>query len=287
MRGRVIRIGLYLCAGVSFAFVGLTAGAAGVPGGENARASQGRGAEPAPDQASIDRGEQVLGVRCGFCHGSNARGGSSGPDLLRSPMVLDDENGKELGEFLKVGRPDKGMPKFDLTPAELTDLAAFLHAHVATAINRGAYKILVILTGDAKAGEAYFNGAGRCTTCHSATGDLKGIGSKYDAVALQGRMIMPPRGRGGPGGRGAGSSAPPITVTVTPPGGEPVTGVLMRLTDFDVTLRDASGQSRSWLRNGDIPKVVVTDPLKGHVDMLMKWTDGDMHNVTAYLVTLK
>jgi mono/diheme cytochrome c family protein len=268
----------------------LTIGAAQPPAGGGR--GGGRGGPP-PEQvaasaAAVERGEQLLVAECGFCHGANARGGSGGPDLLRSEIVLNDENGKELGDFLKVGRPDKGMPKFDLTPAQVSDLAAFLHARIATAVNRNAYKILDILTGDAKAGEAYFTGAGRCTSCHSPSGDLKGIGSKYDAVALQGRIVMPPRGRGGPG-RGAppepGKGA--ITVTVTPANGPPVTGLLLRITDFDVTLRDASGQSHSFLRDGDVPKVVINDPLKAHLEMVTKWTDQDMHNMTAYLATLK
>src|ERR1700704_5633621 len=141
----------------------LTIGATQPPAGGGR--GGGRGGPP-PEQvaasaAAAERGEQLLVAECGFCHGANARGGSGGPDLLRSEIVLNDENGKELGDFLKVGRPDKGMPKFDLSPAQLSDLAAFLHARVATAINRNAYKILDILTGDARAGEAFFNGAGR------------------------------------------------------------------------------------------------------------------------------
>lgn len=282
---------LRVCAVTLFLLGGLTLGAYQPPGGGGR--GGGRGG-PTPEQAAanaaaVDRGEQLLGKECGFCHGANARGGSGGPDLLRSEIVLNDEHGKEIGEFLKVGRADKGMPKFDLSAAQVSDLAAFLHERIAVAVNRGAYKILDILVGDAKAGEAYFNGAGRCTTCHSTTGDLKGIGSKYDPVALQGRIIMPPRGRGG-FGRGAAPPEPgkgAMTVTVTPASGAPVTGLLMRITDFDVTLRDASGQSHSFLRDGDVPKVVITDPLKAHLDMVTKWTDQDMHNMTAYLATLK
>ena len=243
-------------------------------------------AGPRVEQDAVDRGERLLTSECGFCHGANARGGSGGPDLLRSNIVLDDENGKALGEFLKEGRPEKGMPKFELSQADLSNLAAFLHARVATAINRGAYKILDVLTGDARAGEAYFNGAGRCNSCHSPAGDLKGVGAKYDPAALQGRIVLPPRGRDG-----RGAAAEPInaalTVAVTPADGQTVTGLLVRITDFDVTLRDASGAIRSWLRDGDAPKVVVTDPLKAHMDMVTKWTDADMHNMTAYLATLK
>src|SRR5438067_9063488 len=226
---------------------------AGWLGGAALPAWQAQAGRPQFDPDAVSRGQQVLAAQCGFCHGSNARGAAGGPDLLRSPLVMEDENGRELGEFLKVGRPDKGMPKVELTPAQVSDLATFLHAGIAAAANRGAYKILDILTGDAKAGEAFFNGSGRCSTCHSPGGDLKGIGARYDPVALQSRFVMPPRGRGG-AGRGAEPQAAAPSVTVTAASGEPVKGTLVRLTDFDVTLRDASGTVRSWLRNGDAPK---------------------------------
>ena len=241
---------------------------------------------PQADQAAVERGQQLMTSECGFCHGSNARGGSSGPDLTRSEIVQTDEAGKQLGEFLRVGRPDKGMPRFDLTSAQLSDLAAFLHNAIYLNSNRRLYKILDIVVGDPKAGEAFFNG--RCRSCHSASGDLKSIGTKYsDPVALQGRMVLP---------RGGAPGAPPmpayrapnaIKVTVTS-SGETVTGTLVRLNDFEVTLFDPKTERmRSWLRSGDVPKVVVTDPLQGHIDLLSKWTDADMHNVTAYLAGLK
>jgi mono/diheme cytochrome c family protein len=250
-------------------------------------------AQPPPpefDPAAVERGQQLLSAECGFCHGANARGGSSGPDLTRSPLVQTDEAGRQLGEFLRVGRPDRGMPAFTFTDAQTSDLATFLHASIRASINRRGYKILDILVGDRSAGEAFFNGAGRCATCHSPQRDLRGIGAKYDPPALQNRMVLP-RGSVRP----PGTPPPPphadrnaITVTVTPPGGEPTTGALVRLTDFDIVIYDtASGQTRSWLRSGDTPKVVVTDPLQAHVDLLSKWTDTDMHNVTAYLASLK
>src|SRR5205807_3527753 len=204
-------------------------------GAPRAGGQGGRGAAPF-DPVSVDRGEQVLAVHCAFCHGSNARGAAGGPDLLRSPLVMEDEDGRQLGEFLKVGRPDKGMPKVDLAPEQVVDLAAFLHSRIAAAANRASYKILDIVTGDPKAGAAFFNGAGQCSTCHSVDGDLKGIGGKYDPVTLQSRFIMPPRGRGGSAGRGAPpeTPAPPVRVTVTMSSGESVTGAMVRLTDFDV-----------------------------------------------------
>src|SRR5262249_18819695 len=124
------------------------------------------------DQAAVDRGKALLVDQCGFCHGANARGGSGGPDLTRSALVQEDDNGRQLGDFRHVGRPDRGMPRFDLSDAQVKDLAAFLHAAIYLNSNRRLYKILDIVVGDAKAGEAYFNGAGRCATCHSPSGDL-------------------------------------------------------------------------------------------------------------------
>ena len=245
---------------------------------------------PVTDQAAVDRGKALLVEQCGFCHGANARGGSGGPDLTRSVIVQEDEGGKQLGAFLRVGRPDRGMPKFDLPDAQMSDLAAFLHSAIYLNANRRLYKILDIVVGDPKAGQAYFNGAGRCNSCHSPTGDLRGVGAKYESTVLQGRLLMP---RGRPGGPGAPSGPlymekTAIKVTVTLPSGESASGGLVRLTDFDVILYDAAaGRVRSFLRNGDVPKVVVTDPLQAHVDHLTKWTDSEMHNMTAYLASLK
>jgi mono/diheme cytochrome c family protein len=248
----------------------------------------GLSAQPEFDQVSVDRGSAIFVSQCGFCHGSNARGGSSGPGLTRSALVQDDEGGRQLGAFLRTGRPDKGMPAFQLAADQVTDIAAFLHSAVFLSANRRLYKILDILTGDPKAGETFFSGAGKCAGCHSATGDLKGVGAKYDAIALQGRLLMPR------GGRGAGPPQPAyldknaIRVTVTLPSRQVVSGVLVRLTDFDVTVYDPkSGQIRSWLRNNDVPKVDVVDPLQAHLDLLPAWTDADMHNMTAYLASLK
>jgi len=245
---------------------------------------------PQTDTAAVERGQKLLVDQCGFCHGANARGGSGGPDLTRSALVQTDEEGKQIGEFLAVGRPDRGMPKFDLSQSQVSDVAAVLHAAIYLNSNRRLYKILDIVVGDAKLGQAYFNGAGRCSSCHSPTGDLKGVGVKYEPATLQGRLLLPR-------GRERASRAPSaplyadptgLKVTVTLPSGETASGGLVRLTDFEVTIYDAgSSRTRSWLRTGDIPKVVVTDPLQAHVDHLTKWTDADMHNMTAYLASLK
>jgi mono/diheme cytochrome c family protein len=244
------------------------------------------------DPEAMERGRAILVAKCGFCHGSNARGGAGGSDLTRSPVVQEDEGGKQLDAFLEVGRPEKNMPKFELPDQEVSDIATFLHATIAAVSNRGDYQILDIVVGNPKAGAAFFNGAGGCRSCHSPEGDLKGVGAKYDDPAtLQGRMLMPRGGRrGGPQRRGFSpyTDANAVQATVTLPSGESVTGALVRLTDFDVTIYDpATQQLRSWLRNDDVPRVALTDPLQAHVDLLRKWTDRDMHDATAYLVSLK
>jgi cytochrome c oxidase cbb3-type subunit 3 len=245
--------------------------------------------DPQFDQASVDRGQQTFGTQCGFCHGSNARGGSSGPDLTRSELVQSDEGGKQFGEFLRAGRPDKGMPGFEqLSRDEVVDVATFLHAAIYLNANRRLYQVLNVVTGDAKAGETFFSGAGKCTSCHQATGDLKGVGAKYEPVALQQKFLMPRSGRGDGPPKPAYLDKNAVRVSVTLPSKQVVKGVLVRLTDFDITLYDPeTSQTRSFLRNGDLPKVDVVDPLQAHMDMWSKWTDADIHNMTAYLAGLK
>ena len=242
-------------------------------------------AQPAPpkfDPASVARGQQAFVASCGFCHGSRAKGGEKGPDLLRSVVVLDDENGKGIGRVILKGRPDKGMPKFAMSDDQILDIANFLHQSIYNASDRDSYKTLNIVTGDAKAGEAYFNGAGKCSGCHSPIGDLKGIGAKYEPVTLQDRLLMPLDF--GP----TASTKNVITVTVTPPSGESVTGPLLWIDDFTVALRNAQGNYTSFARkSADVPHVEVHNPFKPHSDMVMHYSDTDIHNLTAYLVTMK
>ena len=241
------------------------------------------------DAAAVGRGKELHVAQCGFCHGVTARGGAGGPDLTRSALVQEDDGGKQLGAFLRVGRPDRGMPPFELTDQQNSDLAAFLHSEIYLAANRRYYKVLDILTGDPKAGQAFFNGAGKCSTCHSASGDLQGVGAKYDAPTLQGRILNPrqrPAGNGPPQPPYLNPNA--LKATVMLPSGAKVSGTLVRLTDFDVTVYvPETGERRSWLRTDGLPRVVITDPLQAHVDLWTRLSDDDMHNLTAYLAGLK
>lgn len=231
-----------------------------------------------PDPAAVERGQKIFVGNCGFCHGTTAQGGDSGPDLVRSELALDDEHGDKIGPVIEQGRPGKGMPAFHLPPDQIQDIAAFLRSRQQAAIDRNAYNILNVVTGDREKGREYFNGAGRCHTCHSPTGDLAGIAKKYDPVALQSRFLYPRPGRGDQPIR------PEVTVKLA--SGQMVSGTLEYLDDFDVALRDASGDYHSFSRDAHV-KVDVHDPLAAHAELLKKYTDADMHNVLAYLVTLK
>ena len=240
------------------------------------------GGQGALDAAAAERGRLFFAQVCSFCHGIDARGGAEGgSDLTRSPIVRNDPTGAQLGEFLQVGRPDRKMPAFPLPPAQLADVAMFLRSAVASG-DRGPSAVVV---GDAKAGEAFFAGAGRCTKCHSIAGDLKGIGLKYPTATLQGRIVLP-RGSGGYPGRG--SEIPPFrSVTVTLPSGERYMGTLVSVSIFSVTLQEKSGTRRTFTRDGNVPRVEITDPLQAHLDLMRTMTDKVMHDLTAYLVTLR
>jgi cytochrome c oxidase cbb3-type subunit III len=237
------------------------------------------------DPKAYERGTALYASYCAGCHGPTGHGGPGAPDLVRSLVVLDDEKGILITPVLRDGRPDAGMPKLGLTDAQISDLVDWLHVQTYAADHRTTYAYQDVLTGDAKKGEAYFKVT--CAGCHSATGDLKGIGARYDGFALQGRWLQPRGGRGGRGGGETASTRGDTTVTVTLPSGKKVSGTLDRVDDFSVSLRDSAGEYHSFTRDGAVPKVEINDPLKPHTDLLAKYTDADVHNITAYLVTLK
>jgi cytochrome c oxidase cbb3-type subunit III len=242
------------------------------------------------DPVAVDRGGKAFAANCAGCHGASAKGGPGAPDLVRSLLVLDDEKGILIAPVIREGRPDKGMPKLNLSEQQIADIVAWLHVQTYAAGHRTTYEFRDVVTGNPKQGEAYFNGAGKCSTCHSATGDLAGVGRKYDPFSLQSRWLHPRGRQRGSRNRAAGgapTTAAP-TVTVTLPSGESFSGTLDRIDDFTVSLHDSTGQFHSFARdNTTPPKVEIHDPLTAHTEMLPHYTDADIHNVTAYLVTLK
>lgn len=225
------------------------------------------------DPAAVERGGKAFATYCAGCHGAAGKGGPGAPDLIRSVLVLDDEKGILIAPVIREGRPDKGMPKLGLSEPQISDVVAWLHTRTFAAGHRGTYTFQNIVTGDPHRGEAYFNAT--CAGCHSATKDLAGIGRKYDALSLQSRWLQP-------SGRDRKK-----TVTITQTSGESIVGTIDFIDDFNVELHDENGQFHSISRSGNSPKVSIADPLQAHTDLLHKYSDSDIHNLTAYLVTLK
>jgi cytochrome c oxidase cbb3-type subunit III len=253
------------------------------------------------DPAVVARGRAIYDTECRRCHGADLRGGEQGgSNLLRVPVVLNDREGELIQTVLQGSHKDRLSPS-TLSADEVKTLAAYIHSVLALAPGQGAPPPsakpmeLNVLVGDAAAGERFF--AAKCASCHSATGDLKGIGARDLAPAqLQNLWIAGGRGGGGGrGGRGAvpGAQAPPMTtrrettVVVTLPTGQKYEGRLERIDDFMVTLTQVDGTPRSFRRNGDVPKVDVRDPLEAHRNLLPVYTDKDIHDVTAYLAGVK
>jgi cytochrome c oxidase cbb3-type subunit 3 len=236
----------------------------------------------------IARGRAVFGVNCAACHGADLRGGDQGgPSLLRSLAALSDQHGETVGPIVRGSRQDKGMPAFNLGDSDVAAVAEYIHSVLAKvgvqARPPGAVdpSTLNVLVGNAAAGQAYFQA--KCASCHSVTGDLKGIASKdSDPRMLQNAWVSGGSGRGGRGER-----PKPSTVTVTLADGAKWEGTLIRKDDFIVTLTLADGTRKSITRDGNNPKVEVHDPYEAHKKLAPTLTDDDMHNVTAYLATLQ
>jgi cytochrome c oxidase cbb3-type subunit 3 len=227
----------------------------------------------------IQAGEGRFTSECGFCHGRDAAGGETGPDLTRSALVAQDTRGDKIGPLLKTGRPDRGMPSFDLNAADLGALVAFIHAQKTKFETLGGGRRSVdaadLATGKADVGRRYFNRKGGCSGCHSATGDLAGIASRYHGLQLLQLMLYP---------SGPPAPAPP-KVSFTLPEGQTVIAPLAGQDEFTITVLDPAGARQTYPRSA--VKFKIDDPMSAHFDQLGKYTDKDMHDVFAYLETLK
>jgi len=235
------------------------------------------------DQAAVERGRSTFSTNCAFCHGADIRGGDGGPSLLRSSLVLDDKNGELIGPVIRAGRLDRGMPAFAMTTEQISDLAAFMHSFRVAGYDASRDRPASVVVGDAATGERYFTET--CATCHSVTGDLQGIATRFsDPRLLQQSWLMP----GSVVGRGAPPPARPRppTATVTLPSGEKIQGQVERVDDFVVSLKTSDGGRRSF-RVARGVQISIADPLQPHRDLLRRYKDADIHNVTAYLSTLK
>jgi cytochrome c oxidase cbb3-type subunit 3 len=228
----------------------------------------------------VQAGELRFTSQCGFCHGRDAAGGETGPDLTRSELVAEDVRGDKIGSIIRKGRPERGMPASDLSDAEVGAIVAFLHDQKTKFETLGGGRRAVdaadLATGDATAGRRYFNGAGGCSGCHSVTSDLAGIATRYKGLELLQRMLYPTAGRPAP-------ARPKVTVMIA--SGENISGRLASEDEFTIVVLDPAG-ARKTFEKGAV-KFKIDDPMSAHFDQLGKYTDHDMHNVYAYLDTLK
>lgn len=228
-----------------------------------------------PPSDIAEAGRALFRQNCAFCHGRDAMGGETGPDLTQSQIVLSDATGEKIAAVIREGRPNNKMPSFNFSPPEMSSLIAFIHAReVAAKTHPGGRRGVSpedLQTGNAQAGKQYFEGAGGCVKCHSATGDLAGIAGRYQGLRLEEHMLYP---------RDAKS-----TVTVTLPSGKKITGTLAYRDEFTVALHDTDGIYHSWPTTR--VKFTVQSQVDAHVEQFSKYTDDDIHNLMAYLQTLK
>jgi cytochrome c oxidase cbb3-type subunit 3 len=224
--------------------------------------------------AQVEAGQNLFLEKCAFCHGKDTGGGEDGPDLTRAKLVGEDKNGDKIGPVVRNGKPATGMPSFTVSDTELASLVAFIHTQRTIAESQNGQRKGVdtadLKTGNVEAGRQYFNGAGKCSSCHSPTGDLAGVAKRNDGLKLFERLMYP---------RGAKGK-----MTVTLPSGETITGEEAYRDEFNVALRDSSGRYRAWPASK--VKVTVNAPAEAHVDLLAKYTDTDIHNLMAFLLTL-
>lgn len=257
-------------------------------------AAQGQATFPAQqrapgDPALIARGQQLYTVNCLFCHGADLRGGDSGgPNLLRSQLLFNDQEGELIGPLIVGGSQTQGggmMPAIPLPGNDVQAVAAYLHSVQASMRGQGnppseTVTELDILVGDAAAGKTYFEAT--CTSCHSAS-EMSGIAARFEEPKdLQNFWLRGAEGRG----RGAAPASPRMA-TVTTASGDVIQGELIRYDDFFVAVRQADGKHRSFTRRNGVPKVAVQDPADAHIQLLPNYADKNIHDVTAYLVTLK
>jgi cytochrome c oxidase cbb3-type subunit 3 len=219
--------------------------------------------------------DQIFVQQCAFCHGRDAAGGEEGPDLTRSKLVAADVGGDKIAPVIREGRPEKGMPRFTVSDVEMKSLVTFIHEAKTKAESlvgkRRGVDVADLQTGNAESGKKYFNGAGKCSSCHSATGDLAGIAKRFEGLRLEERMLYP---------KGAKSK-----VTVTLASGKSVTGELAYLDEFTVGMRDSAHRYQSWPTNK--VKFSIDAPVDAHADLLAKYSDDDIHNLMAFLQTLR
>ena len=245
------------------------------PTTQNAGPTHGPATGPTASPQAIEAGGSLFQQNCAFCHGRDAGGGETGPDLTRSKLVTADVGGDKIGDVVLHGRAEKGMPAFPFSGEQISNLAAYIHSQQTKAMSQSGKRkgvdVADLQTGNVAAGKAYFNGAGNCASCHSPTGDLAGIASRYEGLQLEERMLYPKDVKS--------------KVTVTLASGQTLAGTLAYQDEFTLGMRDADGKYHSWPI--DTIKYKVDAPVEAHVAQFPKYSDDDIHNLMAYIQTLR
>ena len=239
-------------------------------------------AQPATDAGAevhtsdlAEAGKGLFQQNCAFCHGRDAMGGESGPDLTRSKLVKTDVKGDKISIVVSQGRPEKKMPAFNFSTQEMSQIVAYIHAQEAMASQtkggRRGVDVADLQTGNVEAGKQYFNGAGGCSSCHSPTGDLSGIATRYEGLQLEERMLYPKDVKD--------------HITVTLPSGKVIHGIVAYHDEFTVGMREDDGSYHSWPARSVQYKIDA--PEQAHVELFSRYTDDDIHNLMAYIQTLR
>jgi cytochrome c oxidase cbb3-type subunit III len=243
---------------------------------DNQRAVSWMGKNPL-EQENAKRGSAIFQQSCAYCHGKNADGGSEAPNLIRSLLVRHDKSGDLIGPVIQEGRPDRGMPAIRLPADQAADVIAYLHALLSLSDSAGDsgpssnYSLKLLLTGNAERGKVFFDGKGGCASCHSPAGNLAHIAQKYPPINLQAKFLYP--------------AGVPALAIVTLSSGEAIKGDLVHLDAFSVSLTDRDGWYRSWPLTR--VNVKVEDPLEKHHQLITQYSNTELHDVFAYLESLK
>ncbi len=229
----------------------------------------------------VQQGSALFRQDCSFCHGRDAGGGESGPDLTRSKLVAADVDGDKIGPVVRNGRPDKGMPPFDRSDQQIASLVAFIHTQQNLALasasgrrgsgGRKGVDASDLQTGNVEAGKQYFNGAGGC--CSLPFADRR---SGWTRIALQ-----------RPGTRRNRCSIPDTRSRKSQSHSRLVRRS-MELWNIWMSLRLGSSIPRAPIDHGGPAMCTfkVDTALDAHVELFSKYTDADVHNLMAYLQTL-
>jgi putative heme-binding domain-containing protein len=224
-------------------------------------------------QADIQSGSVVYAAQCTQCHGPTGDQ-VSGVDL-RGGRFRNATTDDDLRRIITDGLPGTSMPGRKFEPAQLTALVAFVR-------NMRDFDAKTVAVGGVSPGQAIFEGAGRCATCHRVGGrgsrigpDLTEIGSSRSPAALQQSLLDPT------------SVMMPINrpVRIVTKDGQTING--RRLNEDTYTIQLMTDQERLLsVSKADLRsyQVLTTSSMPSYKDKL---TPQEIADTVAYLSSLR